>query len=66
MERSNDELNNRFGKASWEDDILAENEIDHQFGPNGHEKVYWLIIQDTTRDDAWIRSDETRDLSEMQ
>lgn len=61
-----DENDNRLGKAEWEDDILAENEVQDLFGPDGHETVYWLIIQDTTEESAWIRSDETRDLSEMQ
>lgn len=57
---------NRLGKAEWEDDVLAENEIDRYYGPDGEEKVHWLIIQDVTIESGWIQSDTTRNLSKME
>lgn len=46
----------------WEDDVVADTIVNKEYGPEGYESVYYLLVQDTTFDDGWLKSDQSRNL----
>lgn len=49
----------------WEHDTLGDTQVEDEYGPHGHETVYYYVIQDTSFEDAWLKSSESRNLSKM-
>lgn len=53
-----------FDREEWEDDVIGDVDIEKTYGPNGG-KEYYFLLHDMSFDDAYIRSSESRRLSEM-